>query len=67
MFAPELIQHPMLSLYLHSNLTEHSLETRCCHITVAFAMAASKNGVCITQQMCNLMIKFQDCSMIKDE
>jgi hypothetical protein len=25
----------------------------CCYITMDFAMAASQNGVCITQQMCH--------------
>jgi hypothetical protein len=28
--------------------------------------AASQNGVCITQQMCHILILFYDCSMIQE-
>ncbi len=40
---------------------------RCCNITMDFAMAASQNGVCITQLKCRILILFRSCSMIKDE
>ncbi len=40
---------------------------RCCYIIVDSAMAASLNGVCITQQVCHVMILFYDCTMIKDK
>jgi hypothetical protein len=36
-------------------------------ITADFATAASQNRVCITQQICHIMILFHDCSVITDE
>ncbi len=39
----------------------------CCYITVDFAMAASQNGVCISQQMCHMMTLFHVGSMVKDK
>ncbi len=41
------------------------IKQRCCYITVDFATAASHNGVCMTQQICHIMIYFYDCFMIK--
>ncbi len=38
----------------------------CCYKTVDFGMAASKNGVCITQGKCHKMILFHNFSIIKD-
>jgi hypothetical protein len=51
--------------FLHRYLLLH----RSCLIIVDFAMAASKNGVCITQQILYviIMILFHDSFMIKDE
>jgi hypothetical protein len=39
----------------------------CCYTTMDFALAASQNGVSITQQMCHTMILVHNSSMIKDE
>ncbi len=39
----------------------------CCCVKLDFAMAASQNGVCITQQKCHVMTLFYDCSMLNDE
>jgi hypothetical protein len=43
----------------------YGIKQRCCYITVDFATAASQNGVCMTQQMCRIMIYLHDCFMIK--
>jgi len=40
---------------------------RCGYITVDSATVASQNGVCITQQMCHIIILLRDCLMVKDE
>ncbi len=32
-----------------------------------FATAASQNGICITQEMCHILILFHNCSTITDE
>ncbi len=39
----------------------------CCYITGDFTTAALQNGVCITQQLCRIMISFYDWSTIKDD
>ncbi len=49
-----------------TNTTAKNMQ-RCCYILVDFAIAASQNGVCITQQMFLKMVLFRDCSLIKDE
>jgi hypothetical protein len=40
---------------------------RCRYITVNFVTVASQNGVYITQQMCCIMIRFCNCSLLKDK
>jgi hypothetical protein len=37
----------------------------CCYILMDFPTAASQNGFCITQQTCQIMILFHDCSWKK--
>ncbi len=39
----------------------------CCYITVDFATTASQNGVCISQEKCQIMIFVVNFSMIKDK
>jgi hypothetical protein len=39
---------------------------QCCYITEDFAKTASQNGVCITQQMCHIMILVYNFCRIKD-